>query len=445
MGSVQKPEDSKLNVAIIGGGLGGLALSIGLLPYRDHLNIKIYEAASRFSEIGAGVASGPNAVRTLGLISPDILKGYRKCATFNATEDRDNAWLSFRYGMDSRSEDGKKLDLIYDVGETGKPLSELSEILTREGIRRRSCVHRARFLDEMAALIPDGMAKFGKTLVRVEELGIGNEPLKLSFEDGQMAFADVVIGCDGIKSAMRKFVMEKQSIEPRFTNSFAYRAMVPSDVARKAIGDDLALNGQLYLGYGGYIITYPVEHGDLINMAALKQTQGIEWDKKNWIMPATEEEILSDLEGYDDKLVQLVSEYSTGDRWGLFDLSHSQKYYRGRTCVMGDAAHASTPHLGAGSGMAFEDAYVLSRLFEGIKKTNDIEKALAAYDAVRRPRSQKLIEDSKKAGEIVSFSHADFGDDVTNIPQEIDALYEWVWDFDLEGSLLQAKRLSGLF
>ncbi|KAF5872117.1 putative mannitol 1-phosphate dehydrogenase protein [Botrytis fragariae] len=435
----------KLNVAIIGGGLGGLALSIGLLPYRDALNITIYEAAPKFAEIGAGIASGPNAVNALNLISPDILRGYRKCATFNETRDHDNAWLTFRYGTNSKTGDGKKMDLIHHVGEKGKPLGDISKMLIREEVRRRSCVHRARFLDEMAALIPDGMAKFKKSLASVEDPEEDNKGLKLTFEDGETVLADVVIGCDGIKSVTRKFVMRNQSIEPKFSNTYAYRAMVPRDIAREAIGDVLALNGQSYLGYDRYMISYPVEHGNLINIVALKITKDVEWDEKNWLMPATKEEMASDLEGYEEKLVELVSKYCTGDKWGLFHLPHSQKYFHGRICLMGDAAHASTPHLGAGSGMAFEDAYVLSRLFQGVKNKDDIQKALEAYDTVRRPRSQKLVEFSKKAGELISFTHDDFGDDVKRIADEIDFLYEWVWTYDLEGSLVTAKQLSGLF
>ncbi|TGO62134.1 hypothetical protein BOTNAR_0118g00100 [Botryotinia narcissicola] len=438
-------KNPKLNVAIIGGGLGGIALSIGLLPYRDALNITIYEAAPKFAEIGAGIASGPNAVNALNLISPDILRGYRKCATFNETRDHDNAWLTFRYGTNSRNGDGKKMDLILHVGEKGKSLGDISEMLKREEIRRRSCVHRARFLDEMAALVPNGMAKFKKSLVSIEDPEEDNEGLKLTFEDGETVLADIVIGCDGIKSVTRDFVMRNQSIEPVFSNTYAYRAMVPRDIAREAIGDALALNGQSFLGYGRYMISYPVEHGNLINLVALKTTKDVEWDEKNWLMPATREEMASDLEGYEEKLAELVSKYCTGDKWGLFHLPHSQKYFRGRICLMGDAAHASTPHLGAGSGMAFEDAYVLSRLFEGVKTKDDIQKALEAYDTVRRPRSQKLVEFSKKAGELISFTHYYFGDDVKRIADEIDSLYEWVWTYDLEGSLVEAKQLSNLF
>lgn len=441
----EKKINSKLNVAIIGGGLGGLALSIGLLSHRDHLNITIYESAPCFAEIGAGVASGPNAVNALGLISPDILKGYKKCATFNETRDRDNAWLTLRYGMDSRNGEGKKLDFVHHIGEKGKSLGEISELLTSEGIKRRSCVHRARFLDEMAALIPDGMAKFKKSLVSVEEMEGDSKELKLNFADGETAFADVVVGCDGIKSVTREFVVGGQSVQPEFAGIYAYRAMIPKDVAREAIGDDLALNGQLYLGYDGYMITYPVEHGDLINIVALKTKKDMEWSKERWLIPASKEEMLSDLEGFEGKLVELVSEYSSGDKWGLFHLPHPQQYYRGRVCLMGDSAHASTPHLGAGAGMAFEDAYVLSHLFEGVKNINDIEEALKAFDTVRRPRSQKLISSSKESEELLTLSHGEVGEDVGRIADKIDLLYEWVWDYDLEGSLLEAKQLSGLF
>ncbi|TGO10109.1 hypothetical protein BTUL_0144g00230 [Botrytis tulipae] len=417
----------KLNVAIIGGGLGGIALSIGLLPYRDALNITIYEAAPKFAEIGAGIASGPNAVNALNLISPGILRGYRKCATFNETRDHDNAWLTFRYG--------KRMDLIHHVGEKGKSLGDVSEMLKREEIRKEKL---ARFLDEMAALILNGMAKFKKSLTPEED----NEGLKLTFEDGETVLADIVISCDGIKSVTRDFVMRNQSIEPVFSNTYAYRAMVPRDIAREAIGDALALNGQSYLGYGRYMISYPVEYGNLINLVALKTTKDVEWDEKNWLMPATREEMASDLEGYEEKLAELVSKYCTRDKWGLFHLPHSQKYFRGRICLMGDAAHASTPHLGAGSGMAFEDAYVLSRLFEGVKTKDDIQKALEAYGY---GEETELVEFSEKAGELISFTHDDFGDDVKRIADEIDSLYEWVWTYDLEGSLVEAKQLSNLF
>lgn len=141
-GNVPDLAPKPINVAIIGGGLAGLALTIGLLPYSQHIKITIYEAAAEFAEVGVGVAFGPNVVRAMGLISPAILKGFKKHATSNANPERQNTWLSFRYGMESRDGNGKKYGDLISHLEGGY----LGEMLEKEGITTRSCIHRARFL-----------------------------------------------------------------------------------------------------------------------------------------------------------------------------------------------------------------------------------------------------------------------------------------------------------
>lgn len=78
-------------IAIIGGGLAGLTLSIGLT--RHGIKHKIYEAASTFAEIGAGIAMGPNAIGALTLIDQRIRDCYDKCATYNESEDLRDTWV----------------------------------------------------------------------------------------------------------------------------------------------------------------------------------------------------------------------------------------------------------------------------------------------------------------------------------------------------------------
>ena len=89
--------DQPFNIAIIGGGLAGLTLSIGLT--RHGIKHKIYEAASAFAEIGAGICMGPNAITALTLIDPRVRECYDRCATFNESEDQRDTWLTYRYGM----------------------------------------------------------------------------------------------------------------------------------------------------------------------------------------------------------------------------------------------------------------------------------------------------------------------------------------------------------
>lgn len=84
-------------IAIIGGGLVGLTLSIGLTHHG--IKHKIYEAAAAFAEIGAGIAMGPNALTALTLLDPRVRQAYNKCATYNDSEDQQDTWLTYRWGM----------------------------------------------------------------------------------------------------------------------------------------------------------------------------------------------------------------------------------------------------------------------------------------------------------------------------------------------------------
>ena len=325
---------------------------------------------------------------------------------------------------------------------------DVGERLEREGVKwTRTCVHRARFLEELVALVPRGTARFGKSLVGIEDVvdGDGNDRLRLRFADGERVVVDAVVGCDGVKSKTREILMGKENdVNPQFTGEYGYRALVPENIAREVIGDELAMNGQLYLGYGGWIITYPVEHGKFINMVAVKSKKDKKWDDENWIIPSTKEEMMSDFEGWGKELVELISRFENRDKWGFFDLPHTKEYYHGRLCLLGDSAHASTPNLGAGAGMAFEDAYILSNLLGTVKGAEEVDGAFRAFDAVRRPRTQKLIIGSRMAGVVNAFEGEGILDELEKVQPDIDARYRWVWDYDLEARLDEATKLLGI-
>ncbi|KAF2177526.1 mannitol 1-phosphate dehydrogenase [Zopfia rhizophila CBS 207.26] len=423
-----------LPIAIIGGGLGGLALAIGLIKHG--VKVHIYEAAAAFSEIGAGVAFGPNSTRALSLIDEKLLAGYKKHATFNENRERDDTFVTFRYGMDSRNGNGRKAgDLIWHLEDIWMP-----ENAKKLGVRTRSCIHRARFLDQLVALLPEGITSFGKSFERINTLEDGT--VKLCFSDGSTALASAAIGCDGVKSKARDFVCGA-SVQATYAGEYAYRAMVPRAEAEKALGKELACNGQLYCGYGAYIVTYPVEHGEFTNMVAIPHEKGDSWTwtQAEWTVPATRQEFLRHFEGWYPPLIDAIARYCQPQKWALFSLRHSEPYYKGRLCLLGDSAHATTPHLGAGAGMAMEDAYILSNLIASMNSTDEIEKAFHAFDAVRRPRTQQLIENSLVAGLATDFIMPGIEDDVDLLKGEFEAWYKWLWHEVLEYQLEKAKGM----
>ncbi|KAL1800782.1 hypothetical protein ACET3X_001124 [Alternaria dauci] len=422
-----------LPIAIVGGGLGGLALAIGLLRYG--VRVHIYEASSAFSEIGAGVTFGANATTALHLIDPRLLEGFMKHATFNTDPERDSTFNTIRWGMDERRTHGSKAgDLAFYQNDGQQPQGALA------GLRMRGRIHRARLLDEMVALLPAGITSFSKSFESVEE--VGNGMLKLRFADGTTSLASAVIGCDGIKSKVRRFVCGPD-VQPTYAHEIAMRAMVPGEEAKQALGVEMAMNSQLYCGYGGYIVTYPVEHGQFINMVAMPHDQSFTstWGQDDWTVPTSEDEIREKLKGFCPPLIDVNAKNHLPSKWALFTLQHNAPYFKNRLCLLGDSAHATTPHMGAGAGMAMEDAYILSHLIVAAGSIDNIEAAFKAYDAVRRPRTQELIQRSMDSALAYDFMIEGVEDDMSKVEDRINRSFSWLWHADLEAQLSSAKKL----
>jgi salicylate hydroxylase len=129
------------------------------------------------------------------------------------------------------------------------------------------------------------------------------------------------------------------------------------------------------------------------------------------------------------------------DVWALFDHPPAPTYYKGRLCLLGDAAHASTPHQGAGAGQAIEDAFILSNLLGQITSADNVEHAFKAYDAVRRPRSQRVVTTSRETARIYEMEDEEIGADLEKIGQNLKTRYDWIWKEDLSRQLREAQGI----
>ncbi|KAI4150841.1 MAG: hypothetical protein LQ340_003864 [Diploschistes diacapsis] len=121
-------------------------------------------------------------------------------------------------------------------------------------------------------------------------------------------------------------------------------------------------------------------------------------------------------------------------------------YVKDRVCVAGDAAHAMTPWQGSGAGMAIEDAVILGTVFSAVKTREQIGNALKAYDAVRRPRTQRVAESSRRTGRILSGLEDGVRLDFQKMHDALASRWEYIYDFDLgkhtEEALAVLERLS---
>jgi len=259
-------------------------------------------------------------------------------------------------------------------------------------------VHRAAFLDEMLKLLPggtgEGLVTFNKRCTGIEEVRDGG--LTIHFADGTTRTADAVIGC------VRQILLRGQpNIEPEFTGKYAYHGLIPMEDAVAAIGER-ARDNLMFWGYGGHLVTFPIDKGKTFDVVAFQTPKTAKWEHGNdWVVSITIADVLDDFKDWSEPVKKLLSMLKKRDKWGLFDHPPARTYCGGRKiCLLGDCAHASTPHQDAGAGMAIEDAAVLATLLAQIEEPDPtvLEKVFTAYDAVRRPRTQRLVTTSRAAG-----------------------------------------------
>ncbi|KAL1311498.1 hypothetical protein AAFC00_001621 [Neodothiora populina] len=422
--SVVKNERVNPRVAIVGGGIGGLCLAIGL--HNHNVEFHIYEAAPEFSEIGAGVGLAPNAQRAMSLIDPRIRAGYDRHATLNLYDEKKDYFFEFRMGMDGKPDAKiagmKSGDLLSRPGGIGKGMS---------------MIHRARFVEELAALIPPSKTSFGK---RLEKIVQTVEGVNMYFCDGTVAEADVVIGCDGVKSRVRQSLFGNK-YDAVFSGKYAYRGLLPMQKAIDTLGESRAGNSQAYLGYGGHVLTMQVDKGNTMNVVAFRTKTDRIWEDSRWVLPVGRPGLRKDFEGWSPEVHSILGLMEEPDLWALFDHPPLESLWKDRVCLLGDAAHATTPHQGSGAAMAIEDAYILSELMGMAKNIGNLEAIFRAYDAVRLDRTMKLVQTSRECGEVYDFLDPEIQDDAAALHKNLTTRFNWIWDEDVEGQWAKARAV----
>ena len=355
-----------LKIAIIGGGIGGLAAAAFL--NQAGLPSTVYEQTRELREIGAGLVVAPNMarlLRRLGVLDP-LLK----------TAVRLEIGWEFR-----RWQDGTVL--------SAEDLATRCERLYGE---HTYTAHRADLLDALSRAVPDDAVRLGKRCEKIEHPGTGSGPKRLTFADGEVVEADVVIGADGIHSLIRAALTEAPA-PPAYSGSCAFRALVPAGAAPAFARSP---HHVLWLGPDHHLVHYPVRAGELINLVAFAPAGG--YTTESWTATATVAEFIKEFEGWDPRLIALIEAAGVPGRWALLDRQPLRRWSSGPVTLLGDAAHPMFPFYGQGAAQAIEDAASLARYLA--EEPADPVAALRRYEQARIPRTTRLQEVSHARGHL---------------------------------------------
>ena len=343
------------HVAIVGGGIGGLACALSLAHHSPSLRIDVYEQAAQYSEIGAGVGIGVNAARILHRLGVG--------AEVNAISgERNNIHRTMR-----RWDNGDEIVTIgadYDKGEI-KQLSvhraELLGVLHRAIEKRRIAnlhTNKRCVKVEVSSYIwilsspGSGYRDMVSPYIqfprhRTNTTQDAGDKVVASFEDGTYATVDLLVGADGIHSNIRQqFVADGN---PRYSGRIAYRGLFPlKEIASFWPFKSYAVS---WLAKDKHFLVFPVSQNKTMNVVAFitKSEDQLGDLKESWTSVGKREDLEKEYEGWDETLCKVIKCMGPNPgKWRLNDRNPLEQwtYMDGKTVLLGDAAHAMLPHQG---------------------------------------------------------------------------------------------------
>lgn len=335
-----------MEAVIAGGGIGGLAVAAGL--HRRGWRVTVLEQTSEFAVVGAGISLWPNAFRALDAVGVDI--GDARLDVAGGLRDRDGRWI---VRMDREVVDRYAATAVV--------------------------VHRHDLRTALLAQVPAECQLAG---VRVLGVRTDGDRAVVEYDGGELT-ADLVVGADGVRSAVRA-ALWPEAAPPRYVGQTAWRLVMPRVPGMAELWGETWGPGAVFGVYpmpDDLVYCYATGTVPLGDSSADGELAELRRRFSDWCEPiptvlaaATEEQVL---------------------RNDIYALPPLPTYVRGPVALLGDAAHAMRPYLGQGGCQALEDA---ATLCVAVETQLDLATALPRYDELRRPRTQDMARKSRMSG-----------------------------------------------
>ena len=379
---------------IAGGGIGGLAAA--LAASRAGWDVRLYERAPAFSEVGAGVQLGPNVVRLLH--DWGLQDALGQVAAF---PDR----LLVRDALSGQELGalplGKRALEKYGAPYLTLHRADLHALLLR-AVQARDHV----WLKLNSPVV--GYADSGREVILRTQPAAADTPGLHSEQAAPLleAEGDALIGADGLWSRVRNLMLN--DAPPRVTGHLAYRAMLPQTSLPARLRSQQVT---VWLGPRLHVVHYPVRGGEWLNVVVIVQGQ-VAGDLQSWDHHANNADLqqaAGQMARLLQDLIQAVTDGGnrTGPSWRLWPLSDrppmsgAHQQAKGRVALLGDAAHPMRPYLAQGAGMAIEDAAELgSALAQALDPAFDVPTVLQRYALNRWERNARVQARSLRNGQI---------------------------------------------
>lgn len=338
---------------IAGGGIAGLTTAIAL--QRIGIRASVYEAAPRLEAEGAGLVLASNAMQgynVLGMGEKVAARGYP---------------LQIFTILDQQGETIRRTDTTLLTEQFGAP---------------NIAIHRAELQQVLLEELPEAMITTGKRAVRFSN---AVDRIQLIFNDGSSVEGDYLIAADGIHSPIRRQILPRS--KPRYAGYTCWRAVIDNPMPGMAYSTESWGKGRRF----GIV---PLADNKLYWFATLDAPENSRELKSYGIR-----DLLTVFRHFHNPVGRVIRATSDADLiWGdIYDIAPLRHYTFGRSLLVGDAAHATTPNMGQGACQAVEDAVVLANALE---QTRSVPEAFQMFERKRLNRTHEIIRLSRRLGQL---------------------------------------------
>jgi len=365
---------SRLSVAIVGAGMGGLAAAAALRSVGHE--VAVYEQAGAFARVGAGIQQSPNALKVL-----------RRLGLEQRLKE-----IAFQPRM-----------RCYREAASGSVLWERrhEDDFERKYGAPHLLLHRAELHTALLSIVPSEIIHRSKKLTGYRQ---DSSRVTLSFADGTTASADVVIAADGVHSIMREQMLGTE--KPRFTGRVAYRTTYPAAL----LGGLQLEDSTKWMSDDRHIVIYYVNPRK-DELYFVTSTPEPDFNVESWSQEGDLAQLRAAYAGFHPDVCAVLAACPKVHKWALVERDPLPAWTDGRVALLGDACHPMTPYMAQGAATSIEDAAIVARCLDGVG-SGGVAEALRLYERTRKPRTSWI--------QAVSSSN-----DIAQIRERQDELYEY--------------------